>query len=130
MVEPRCGAVVTFSGTARDHSEGRAEVRRLEYEAYEAQVEPALDAIVDELRDRWPDVGRVVLLHRHGDVPIGQSAVLVVVAAPHRDAAFAAARFGIDALKATVPIWKRETWSDGTDWGLEPQRITAAGDLA
>ena len=75
-------------------------------------------------RMRWSTVRRVALLHRTGVVPVGESAVIAVVSAPHRDEAFAAARFCIDALKATVPIWKREEWSGGASWGLEPQHIT------
>lgn len=123
VVLPRCGAVVTFSGTARDHAEGRPGVTRLEYEAYAEMVEPRLLAIADEARGRWPDLGRMVLLHRVGEVPIGESAVVVAASAPHRDAAFEAARFGIDTLKATVPIWKREHWSGGQDWGLQAQHL-------
>jgi molybdopterin synthase catalytic subunit len=119
-----CGAVVTFSGTARDHSVGREGVTRLEYEAYESQVVPRLDEIAGAARQRWDDLGRIVLLHRIGEVPIGESAVVVAVSAPHRGNAFDAARFAIDALKATVPIWKKEDWSEGSSWGLEPQHIT------
>ena len=116
VVLPSCGAVVLFSGTTRDHAEGRAGVTNLSYEAYEEQVEPRLAAIAEEARIRWPDVGRLVLLHRIGDVPLGESSVVVVASAPHRAEAFAAARFAIDALKASAPIWKRETWAEGDDW--------------
>lgn len=126
-VRPDCGALVVFSGTARDHSEGRPGVSRLEYEAYEEQVEPRLVAIAEEARKRWPEIARVALLHRVGEVPIGQSSVLVVVSSPHRDQAFAAARYGIDTLKATVPIWKRETWVGGESYALETHPITEAG---
>ncbi|MYH72926.1 MAG: molybdenum cofactor biosynthesis protein MoaE [Acidimicrobiia bacterium] len=72
---PDCGGVVLFSGTARDHSEGRPGVTVLEYEAYEEQVGPRLEALVDEARVRWPDLGRVALLHRVGRVEISESAV-------------------------------------------------------
>ena len=118
-----CGAVVLFSGTARDHSPGRDDVSELSYEAYQDQVVPRLAEVAAELRRRWPGVGRVVLLHRVGDVPIGEEAVLVLVGAPHRSEAFEAARFGIDAVKASVPIWKRERWADGEGWGLEAQHL-------
>jgi molybdopterin synthase catalytic subunit len=124
VVRPDCGAVVLFSGTARDHSDGRPDVYRLEYEAYEEQVEPRLRAITEEMRMRWPLLGRVVLLHRVGEVPIAESSVIVVVSAPHRGDAFAAARYGIDTLKSTVPIWKRETWNGGEAWGLESHPVT------
>jgi len=123
-VSPRCGAVVTFSGTARDHSDGRPDVSSLEYEAYEEQVTPRLEGIATAAREKWPDLERIVLLHRLGPVPIGESAVVVAVSSPHRDSAFEAARFGIDTLKAAVPIWKREEWAEGSSWGLEPQHIT------
>jgi molybdopterin synthase catalytic subunit len=129
-VLPRCGAVVTFSGTARDHAEDRPDVDRLEYEAYEEQVVPRLGEIAAEARRRWPDLGRLVLLHRVGVVPIGESSVVVVASAPHRDAAFEAARFGIDAVKATAPIWKRERWSGGESWGLAAQPVTSVGATA
>ena len=121
-----CGGIVLFSGTARDHSEGRPGVTVLEYEAYEKQVAPRLEALVDEARVRWPGIGRVAVLHRVGRVEIGESAVVAAVSAPHREEAFAAARFCIDGLKATVPIWKRETWEGGESWGLEAQHISEA----
>ena len=115
-VRPDCGAVVLFSGTVRDHSEGRPGVRSLEYEAYEEEVEPRLSAIAAEARHRWPTIGRIALLHRSGPLAVTETSVVVVASAPHRDEAFAAARWSIDTLKATVPIWKRETWAEGEDW--------------
>ncbi|MCY3576894.1 MAG: molybdenum cofactor biosynthesis protein MoaE [bacterium] len=123
---PDCGGIVLFSGTARDHSEGRPGVTVLEYEAYEEQVTPRLETLVDEARVRWPEIGRVALLHRVGRVEIGESAVVAAVSAPHREEAFAAARFCIDGLKATVPIWKKEAWAGGESWGLEAQHISEA----
>lgn len=124
VVRPDCGAVVLFSGTARDHSEGRPGVSVLEYEAYTEQVLPRLDAIAAAIHQRWEGIGRVALLHRTGVVPVGESSVVVAVSSGHRPAAFEAARFGIDTLKATVPIWKRETWDGGTSWALESQHVT------
>jgi molybdopterin synthase catalytic subunit len=124
-----CGAVVMFSGTARDHSAGRPGVHRLEYEAYEAHVEPALRAIADEARRRWPTLGRLAMLHRTGEVPMGDTAVVVVVSAPHRDEAFLAARFCIDALKASAPIWKKEAWDGGESWALESQQLVDPADV-
>ena len=126
---PGCGAVVQFSGTARDHSVDRPGVDRLEYEAYGEVVEPRLDAIVSEMRRRWDDLGRIAVLHRVGSVAVGDPAVVVAVSAPHRDAAFEAARFAIDTLKTTVPIWKRERWQGGESWGLEPQHIAGVPSL-
>lgn len=126
---PSCGAVVVFSGTVRDHSDGRADVRTLTYEAYEEEVVPKCVAIVEEMRQQWSDIGRVALLHRIGELQLTESSVLVVVSSPHRPAAFEAARFGIDALKSTVPIWKHESWGDGGDWARSAQHITTIDEL-
>jgi molybdopterin synthase catalytic subunit len=117
-VLPRCGAVVTFSGVARDRSEGRPGVSELAYEAYADQAASRMAAIAAEARRRWPELGRMALLHRVGVVPLGEAAVVVVASAPHRAEAFEAARFAIDTLKSTVPIWKKERWAGGDDWGL------------
>jgi len=122
-VRPDCGAVVVFSGTARNHAEGRPDVEVLEYEAYEEQVVPRLEAIASEARRRWPSTGRLAVLHRTGRIEIGESSVVVAASAPHRDDAFQAARFCIDTLKSSVPIWKRETWSGGSEWGLDAKDL-------
>ena len=122
-----CGATVTFTGTARDHAEGRPGVHRLEYEAYDGPALTRMRAIAAELRTRWPELGRVALLHRTGVVALGDAAVVVAVSAPHRGEAFDAARFAIDELKRTVPIWKREAWDGGESWGLEAQHLTRVG---
>jgi molybdopterin synthase catalytic subunit len=126
VVRPDCGGTVVFSGTARDHAAGRAGVHTLTYEAYEAQVVPRLLAVADEARVRWPVIGRIALLHRTGTLDIGESAVVVAVSAPHREEAFAGARYCIDTLKRTVPIWKREAWDGGESWGLDAQHIVDA----
>ncbi|MCU0260664.1 MAG: molybdenum cofactor biosynthesis protein MoaE [Ilumatobacteraceae bacterium] len=131
-VLPGCGAVVLFSGTVRDHADGRDDVVSLTYEAYEEQVVPRFGAIAAETRVRWPMVGRLVLLHRTGRLELGESSVIVVASAPHRGQAFEAARFAIDALKASAPIWKHEEWAGGADWGtgahevVEPAHVDTA----
>ncbi len=89
----------------------------LEYEAYEEQVIPKLHEIIGEARRRWPTLGRMVLVHRIGPMTVGESSVIVATSSPHRPEAFGAARFGIDTLKATVPIWKKEHWGEESDWG-------------
>ena len=127
VVRPGCGATVTFTGTARDHADGRPGVHRLEYEAYEGPALARMRAVAGEVRGRWPDVGRVALLHRTGGLAIGDAAVVVAVSAPHRGEAFEAARYAIDELKRTVPIWKREAWDGGESWGLEAQHLTDVG---
>lgn len=105
-VLPRCGAVVSFSGTVRDHDEEHEGVERLEYEVYAEQAAHRLVELAAEIRSRWPAVGRLAMIHRVGMVELTEPAVIVVVSTAHRPEAFAAASFGIDALKATVPIWK------------------------
>jgi molybdopterin synthase catalytic subunit len=133
-VLPQCGAVVLFSGTVRDHAvEGdqrRDGVTHLEYEAYDEQVLSRFEAIDDELRRRWPDTGRVAIIHRVGRMELTESSVVVVVSAPHRPVAFDAARFAIDAVKASAPIWKHETWADGSGWGTGAHDITDPSDVA
>jgi len=124
-VTPGCGGVVLFAGTVRDHAEGRDGVVGLEYEAYEEQAVARMAAVAAEARARFPGVGRIALLHRTGALAVTDTAVVVVASAPHRAEAFDAARFCIDTLKATVPIWKKETWADGSDWGVDAQEIRA-----
>ena len=115
---PAAGAVVVFLGVVRECSEGRDGVIRLEYEAYEAEALRAMSEIVAEARRHRPEVARIALLHRTGALALSESSVAVVVSSPHRGDAFEAARFCIDTLKETVPIWKREHWADGADWAL------------
>ncbi len=128
-VRPDCGAVVLFSGTVRDHADGRDEVTSLDYEAYEEVVIPAFDKIVDEVRRRFPDVKRVAIVHRTGRIMLSESSVVVAVSSAHRAVAFDAARFAIDALKESVPIWKKENWIDGSDWGTNASEIVAPRDV-
>lgn len=125
-VRPDCGAVVLFSGTVRNHADGRPGVAHLTYEAYDEQVPAKLAEIADEVRVRWPDTGRVVLLHRTGRLEVGESSVIVVVSSPHRPHAFDAGRYAIDALKASVPIWKHEVWDGGSDWGTDAHDVVSA----
>ena len=115
-ITPECGALVSFAGTVRDHSAGRPGVQFLDYEAYEEQVVPRLQAVVDEARRRWPTLGRVVAMHRSGHLELQEIAVIVVATSPSRPEAFEAARFLIDTVKSTVPIWKHETWEGGSEW--------------
>jgi molybdopterin synthase catalytic subunit len=122
-VQPSCGAVVVFSGTVRNHADGRPGVQHLTYEAYDTQVVPRFRAIAAELRRRWPTTGRVVMLHRTGRLEVGESSVLTVVSAPHRSEAFEAGRFAIDALKESAPIWKHEVWAEGADWGTGASEV-------
>jgi len=130
-VLPGCGGVVSFSGTVRDHADGRDGVTLLSYEAYEEQARSRLAEVAAETRARHPGVGRLAILHRLGPLRTTETAVVVVASAPHREEAFAAARFAIDATKASVPIWKKETWGEGDEaWGTGAQAIVAAAVVA
>jgi molybdopterin synthase catalytic subunit len=93
------------------------------YEAYEEEATNRFAEIAGEARRRWPDLERVALLHRVGDLALSDTSVAVVVSAPHRSEAFEAARFCIDTLKETAPIWKREHWDGGSDWAEQAQPV-------
>jgi len=109
------GAVVTFDGVVRDNTKGRRVVS-LQYEAYEPMAVKEMRRIGDEIRERWPDVERVGIIHRFGPLKISESSVVIVVTSPHRRVAFEASRYAIDRLKQTVPIWKKEIFEDGEEW--------------
>jgi molybdopterin synthase catalytic subunit len=114
VVGPDAGGVVSFVGAVRDQSRGHA-IEHLEYEAYPEMAVQEMERICDEAARRWPGV-RVAIAHRVGHLRIGDLAVVVVAASAHRAEAFDACRFAIDALKQTVPIWKKEVASDGAYW--------------
>ena len=111
---PADGAWCLFVGLVRDHNRGRTVVR-LSYEAYEEMALPLMEEIAAEARRRWP-VTDVRLVHRLGSLEVGEPSVAVAVSSPHREEAFAACRYAIDTLKATVPIWKKEFYADGEEW--------------
>jgi molybdopterin synthase catalytic subunit len=108
------GGVVVFLGTVRDRSRG-TRVTHLEYEAYAEMAERTMREIADRLERAHAPV-KVAMHHRVGDLAIGEIAVVVAAGAPHRDAAFAAARQAIEELKSVVPIWKKEHTEDGAVW--------------
>jgi molybdopterin synthase catalytic subunit/molybdopterin converting factor small subunit len=108
------GGVVVFSGAVRDRARGH-QIRFLEYEAYPAMAEREMARIAAEAEARWSGV-RVAMAHRVGHLEIGELAVVVAAAAPHRAEAFEACRFAIDTLKQRVPIWKKEVATDGAYW--------------
>jgi molybdopterin synthase catalytic subunit len=111
---PADGAVCLFLGVVRDENAGRR-VLHLEYEAYEEMALAVMREIAAETRLRYP-VTAVRLAHRLGRLEIGETSVVVAVVSPHREQAFAACRHAIDALKARVPIWKKEFYDDGSAW--------------
>lgn len=119
VAHPACGAVVTFTGTTRERNRGQ-DVVRLDYEAFHEMAGPEMGRIFDECRGRFGDGGerrlRMLCVHRVGTVGVGEPSVVIAVASPHRDAAFRAARFLIDALKERLPVWKKEVYADGQHW--------------
>lgn len=113
------GAMVTFTGVVRRHNRG-LEVERLEYEAYTEMAEKVMQALCDEIEAELPGC-RLAVEHRVGTLAVGDVAVAIAAAAPHRAEAFDACRAMIDRLKERVPIWKKETTPDGSEWiGLGP----------
>jgi len=131
---PEDGAIVGFLGVTRvtpgtpapgqevetERHAGRT-VEALEYEAHDVMVRRVIEAIADEIEARF-GVMRLGIVHRTGEVPLGEPSVAIVACAPHRDAAFDAARYAIDETKARAPIWKAERFSDGKVWIGEPPR--------
>jgi molybdopterin synthase catalytic subunit len=125
---PECGAVVTFCGTVRRTSAAHQNVEALEYETSFAMAEEAVTKIVATARTRWPVIEAVAVHHRVGRVELGEIAVIVAVSCPHRGEAFEAARFCIDTLKESVPMWKRELWDEGSAWSEDSHDIVEPPD--
>ncbi len=108
------GAIATFLGVVRQRTRGR-QVRYLEYEAYREMAIPKMRVIADEIRRKW-EVDEIAMVHRIGHLQVGEASVAIAVSAPHRHQALAACAYAIDRLKETVPIWKKEVWTDGEEW--------------
>lgn len=117
---PGAGAVLTFSGVTRDNFGGRS-VTGLRYEAYAEMAEAEMARLRDEICARWPGV-QVAMVHRIGALAVGEASVIISASSPHRDEAYQASRYAIDALKVRVPIWKKEHYADGmADWKANKQ---------
>ena len=109
------GAVILFLGTVREMTDGRR-TKALAYETYPQMAEAKLVELEAVARSRWP-VDRVGIVHRIGQLELGEISVAIAVSCPHRKQAFEAGQFLIDELKVSVPIWKQEQWDDGsTEW--------------
>lgn len=111
---PAAGAVLTFCGVVRDHHAGQT-VTGIDYHAYRPMAVRELDRIEAAARDRWPDIG-IHIVHRIGQLEIGDASVFIAVSSPHREEGFAALRFAIEEIKRSVPIWKKELYPDGHAW--------------
>jgi molybdopterin synthase catalytic subunit len=114
LVRGEDGALVVFEGVARNNTKGRATLY-LDYECYEPMAVKVMAQLGGEIAGSHR-IGRLAMVHRLGRIEIGETSVAVLVAAPHRQAAFEAAREGIDRLKRTVPVWKKEHFVDGEVW--------------
>ena len=107
-----CGAVVVFDGLVRNHHLGKSVVA-LAYEHHPIMAQPEGEKILQEVMEKFP-ITHALAVHRVGDVPIGEAAVVTMVASSHRAEAFAACQYLIDEIKHRVPIWKHETYADGS----------------
>lgn len=110
VILPSCGAVAMFIGTTRDNFDGK-KVVKLEYEAYETMAKKKMKEICQEIRLKWK-LGRIAIIHRLGEVPITEASVVIAISSPHRKEALEAVNEAIYALKAKVPIWKKEIYEN------------------
>lgn len=117
LTDTRAGALVLFEGRARDHHEGKA-VLKLAYEAFAPMAEKELEKLRQQAVARFGLTG-CAIHHRTGEVPLTEAAVIVATASAHRAEAFQAAAWAMDEIKAKVPIWKRETYQDGSEAWVE-----------
>jgi molybdopterin synthase catalytic subunit len=125
VASPGRGAVVVFYGTVRDHHAGRP-VEKLTYSAYRSMARDGLARIVADLESAHEDL-RAAIVHRLGEVPVGEASVVIAVASPHRAAAYEASRLALERLKAEIPIWKREHYAGGEAVWREVEPLVAGG---
>lgn len=110
----QCGGIDVFIGTVRDETRNK-KVTKLLFEVYESMAIKEMEKLAQNVLEKWP-VHKILIHHRKGELQPGDIAVIIVVSAAHRDAAFTACRYTIDTLKETVPIWKKEYFEDGAVW--------------
>ena len=120
LLDEKAGGVDIFLGVTRRWTKGK-ETEKLEYDCYQSMALKEIEALIQSAVAKWPII-RVNVHHRIGVVPAGEPSVFIGVATPHRADAFEACRFLIDTLKLTVPIWKKEVYSDGTTEWVDPTR--------
>ncbi|TXK75860.1 molybdenum cofactor biosynthesis protein MoaE [Paenibacillus sp. N3.4] len=108
------GASIAFIGTTREMTFGQRTVL-LEYEAYEPMALKTMEAIGQEIEDKWPGT-RSAITHRLGKVAIAEASIVIAVSSPHRADCYEASRYAIERVKQIVPIWKKEIWEDGSEW--------------
>ena len=111
---PSDGADLVFIGKVRDHSRGKT-VLHIDYEIYDTMALKELNKIADEALEKW-DISRVLIVHRYGRVNIGEPSIVIAISSSHRDESYQGSRYIIDEIKKRVPIWKKEFYSDGSEW--------------
>lgn len=121
VADPASGAIATFIGVARNSFAAKA-VQHLEYEAYAPMAEQEMARIGMEIAAQWPMVTGIAIAHRTGRVEVGEASVAIAISAPHRREALAACAQAIDRLKATLPVWKKEVFADGSEWRENRER--------
>lgn len=130
VTRAECGAIALFSGVVRGSTtvQGAAvETDYLAYEAYGEMAEKMMARIGDEMRERWPKVADVAIMHRVGRLEVGEPSVVIAVTTPHRgDGCFEACQYAIERLKEIVPIWKQENGRDGSVWVEGPRHPEGA----
>ncbi len=114
VVPENCGAIVTLDGFVRKFTKGR-ETEYLVYEAYEPMALKEMEKLIENAKLQF-EIENIGIVHRLGKMEIGETSVVISVAAPHRRAAFEACEWLIKELKRTVPIWKKEVYADGEIW--------------
>lgn len=125
VVRANCGAIVTLDGFVRQFTRGR-ETLYLEYEAYQPMALKEMRKLIKAAKERF-EIERVAIVHRLGKLEIGETSVVILVAAPHRRSAFEACEWLIKELKRVVPIWKKEIYADGETW-IEGDSAPAASE--
>ena len=114
VASDNCGAIDVFIGTVRNSTQNK-DVQRLDFEAYKGMAIKEMRKIAIAAKEKWP-VEKIAIHHRDGVLQIGDIAVVIAVSTPHRKASFEACQYAIDSLKETVPIWKKEIFTDGEVW--------------
>eukprot|EP01065_Artemidia_motanka_P002586 TRINITY_DN11224_c0_g1_i1.p2 TRINITY_DN11224_c0_g1~~TRINITY_DN11224_c0_g1_i1.p2 ORF type:complete len:195 (+),score=48.19 TRINITY_DN11224_c0_g1_i1:58-642(+) len=122
---PDCGGVATFHGITRNNFKGKRVVH-LEYEAYDAMAKKQMAKIAAAIRGRWPGVRGVAMVHRTGVVPVTEASIVICVSSPHRVEALEACHYAIDEVKASVPVWKKEMYEDGSAWKQNSEFLSSA----
>jgi molybdopterin synthase catalytic subunit len=125
VIPPECGATITLDGYVRQFTKGR-ETLYLVYDAYEPMALKEMEKLAATAREEF-EIAHVGIVHRLGKLDIGETSVVISVAAPHRKAAFAACEWLIRELKRTVPIWKKEVYADGETW-VEGEAVDPPGE--